>query len=333
MTQIIIIEDSSRYDLGGGQRITLEAINCLTANDNNILSLYDLGSGSQFSARVHQHRISCKFFGIKNTFSFFYKAPVLAFEILRTIRPKKKFFLYPTTKKALILSIVIKLIYTRGVIVFHQHSRMGFIFDSLKILARTVIIPGAIKKTYSRNIVVIQNPVNIIKSKNRCMVNDKVVIGFIGSLTQHKGFDLFVEAQKLNKLRATIAGQGPLDKMLRQESNLVDLGYIEGEQKENFYKSIDILIFPSVVEEAFSLVCFEAMFNYIPVVCFDIGYPSIIINNYNVGVVAKSFTVRSLNMAIEECIKNIEIYSANCNKVIRDFEGKDFCKELSAVFV
>lgn len=334
MPQIIIIEDSSIYDLGGGQRITLEAIKCLSANVENKLYLFDVGSGDKFTEQVSYHKIYSGFFGIRSTPGFFYKLPVIIFEILKKIDTKKKFFLYPTTKKALIVSVLIKLIHRHGIIVFHQHSRLGPLFDVLKIFTHRVIIPGVIAEKYSKNTVVIHNPVNITKSK--FLKNDhddsQVVVGFIGSLTHHKGFDLFVETLASNKVGALVAGSGPLENIMLRNDNLNYWGYINEAGKQEFYKKIDILVFPSVVEETFSLVCFEAIFNYNPVVCFDIGYPSKVVEKYNVGVVAKSNTSDSLNKAIQECMKNLDVFSGNCEKVIVDFENTSFCEAITSVF-
>jgi glycosyltransferase involved in cell wall biosynthesis len=333
MPQIIIIEDSSIYDLGGGQRITLEAIQCLQTNKENKLHLFDVGAGDKFREQVSCHKIYSKFFGIRSIPGFIYKLPIIIFEILKKTDVKKKLFLYPTTKKALIVAVLIKFIYRHGVLVFHQHSRLGSLFKVLKIFAHTIIIPGLIAEKYSKKTVVIQNPINITKSKFQSNHDEgNIIVGFIGSLTPHKGFDLFVEALGSNKMDALVAGSGPLENIMIKHDNLKYLGYINGDDKHEFYKKIDILVLPSIVEETFSLVCFEALFNYIPVVCFDKGYPSKIIGKYNTGVVANEQNVSSLNFAVKECIDNIAVLSENCSAVINDFDNADFCKNLLKVF-
>lgn len=334
MTQIIIIEDSSIYDLGGGQRITLEAISCLKGKAENNILLYDLGSGLQFKEQVFRYKIFSRFFGIKNIPHYFYKIPEIIIEILKSTSLKETFFLYPTTKKALIVSVLIKLINKKSLIIFHQHSNLGFMFNLLKIFVRTVIIPGKIDERYNKKTVVLQNPVNVIKTKFQCKAqnNNKIIIGFIGGLTQHKGFDVFAAAQNINKQPALVAGRGPLENIIKKSIHLEYLGYLDGQKKQDFYRKIDILVFPSRVEETFSLVCFEAMFNFNPIVCFDIGYPSKIVKKYGVGVVAKSITASALNIAIQECIESIHVLSGNCKKVIEEFENDKFCHDLLSIF-
>jgi len=336
MTQILIIEDTSRYELGGGQRITVEAVKCLVQNKKNRVSLYDLGKSFQLASLVQGYDIFYDFFNIRNSLYFFYKLPRIVSILLKKIDLDDKYHLYPVTKKALIVSIILKVLCKnkQGNLVFHQHSRLGFIFEWLKLFANTVIIPGIISNAYNNKTTVIHNPINSEKSKYCCKLKEKnrVVVGFIGNLTHHKGFDIFLDTLNLNEFKVIIAGQGPLENNITKNGNVKYLGYIENDKKREFYKDIDILVFPSIVEETFSLVCFEAMFNYNPIVCFDMGYPSKIVEKYNIGVVAESLSVNSLDAAIHECIENIDLYSNNCNKVISDFDNNNFCAQISSIF-
>ncbi len=334
MSNIYIIEDSSIYDLGGGQRITLEVIKCLNASNENTLYLYDLGSGPTFSDKVGEHDLYSRFFAVMNVPHFFFKMPVIIYELVNKIENNKVFYLYSTTKKALLISVIIKLIKKNGVIVFHQHSSLGGVFDKLKFFVRTVITPGVITKEISKKTIEISNPIKLKSSKFACKVksNNKIVIGFIGSLTTHKGFDIFIETYNLNNFPAIVAGTGALEKLLNLKMSLDYRGYIADQGKREFYKDIDILVFPSVVEETFSLVCFEAFFNYNPVVCFDVGYPSVIVKKYNVGVVADSRSAKSLNLAIEKCSNNLIEYSKNCRTIIDDFDNNEFCKKIKSIF-
>jgi len=332
MTQIVIIEDSSRYDLGGGQRITLETISCLQSEAKNNISLYDVGCGNEFRSEVLQKNISSNFFNLKSTSRFFYRLPSMVAVILKSLDASAKIILYPTTTKALILAVVVKMFKKETAIVFHQHYKPAKVFSWLKFFVSTVIIPGAIEDYYDKKTIVITNPIQITKSKQQCneIQPDKITLGFIGSLSSHKGFDMFLGYQKTNTLNALVAGTGPLKDTT--SNNIHYLDYITGQNKGRFYTDIDVLVFPSRVEETFSLVCFEALFNYNPVVCFDIGYPAKIVKKYNVGVVAKSFTSEALNDAVQECIANIEMLSLNCEKVIMDFDGNNYCNDLHAVF-
>jgi glycosyltransferase involved in cell wall biosynthesis len=334
MPQIIIIEDSSRYDLGGGQRVTLDAINCLLINKENKISLFDLGSGPDFKTKILLSKIECKFFGISGILSFFVNLISVVIEIIDSINTKSNFFIYATTKKALITSIVIRLFHKRAIIVFHQHSHLGRYFEWLKRFTQCVVVPGAIKGSYSKKTIIIPNRINIASSEcnHKFMHLKDITIGFIGNLTINKGFDIFLDICSSPGVQAVIAGSGTLESKIPSKNNIKFLGYVNEEQKKDFYREIDILIFPSIIDETFSLVCFEAMFSHIPVVCFDIGYPSIIVNKYNTGVVSKSMTVKSLIFSIQKCAKDQRKLSNNCSKVIKDFNNDNFCTLLTDVF-
>jgi glycosyltransferase involved in cell wall biosynthesis len=334
MPQIIIIEDSSRYDLGGGQRVTLDAINCLLINKENKISLFDLGCGPDFKTKILLSKIECKFFGISGIFSFFVNLLSIAIEIINSINDKSNCFLYATTKKALIISVVIRLFHKSAIIVFHQHSHLGRYFEWLKKFTQCVVIPGAIKGSYSKKTIIIPNRINITSSEFNYKFHHlkDITIGFIGNLTINKGFDIFLDVCSSTDIQAVIAGSGTLESKIPSKNNINFLGYVNEERKEDFYREIDIFIFPSVIEETFSLVCFEAMFSHIPIVCFDIGYPSIIVNNYNTGVVSKSMTVKSLILSIQKCTKDRRKLSNNCSKVIKDFNNDNFCTLLTDVF-
>lgn len=332
MTQVIILEDTSKYDLGGGQRITLETINCFQSKSGCDVILYDFGCGREFRKKVNEKNIISKFYGLNNTAHFFCKLPIIVFDVLTSVDTSGKVYLYPATKKALILSVVIKLFLYKVIIIFHQHSRLGLMFDWLRLFAKKVIIPGAIAEQYSKKTVVIPNPIEISRLKEKYKKSDsgKITLGFIGNLSKYKGFDKFIESQKNNTFNILIAGAGPLEYLI--DDNSYYRGYIDTNGKEKFYKDIDLLVFPSIVEETFSLVCFEALFNSNPVVCFDVGYPAKIIRKYNVGIIAKSFTSESLSAAIQECSDNIEELSRNCKNVILDFERNDYCNDLQEAF-
>ena len=235
---------------------------------------------------------------------------------------------------ALLVSVVIKFFYKGAIIVFHQHSLLGRYFEWLKRFVQYIILPGEIKGSRCKKTIIIPNRINISTSEFNHKSNylKDITIGFIGNLTKNKGFDIFLGVSSSLDVQAIIAGSGALESRIPSNNNINFLGYINEEQKIFFYRKIDILIFPSIIEETFSLVCFEAMFNHIPIVCFNVGYPSIIVDNYNTGVIAKSMTVESLILSIQKCIKNRIELSNNCSKVIKDFNNDAFCTLLTNVF-
>lgn len=333
MSKIIIIEDSSISDLGGGQRVTIEAIQCFKKNEKSIY-LYDLGAGKRFSENISRLDIYSRYFGIRSKVGFIFKIPFIISIISKEIKQKESVYIYATAKKSLIISSLIKLFCNNVTIIFHQHARTSIITYLFRKFADKIIVPGTNVRNRDTKTIVLSNPVNVIKNKyiNRRKSRDKIVIGYIGSLTRKKGFELFIDYIKINNHGAIVAGEGPLENIIQNVNNVKYYGYVDDVSKKEFYNELDILVFPSIVHEPFSLVCFEAIFNHCPIVCFDLGYPSIIVKKYSVGIVVESITARSLGDAIEECANKIEKLSYNCQLVIDDFDNDSFCERLLSIF-
>jgi glycosyltransferase involved in cell wall biosynthesis len=98
-----------------------------------------------------------------------------------------------------------------------------------------------------------------------------VTFGFIGTLTQAKGVELLIKAFKAihpeNRVQLLIAGTGskPYETELKQHqsNNIRFLGYVKTEE---FYPLIDVLIVPSIWQEALGMVVIEAFAHGIPVI-------------------------------------------------------------------
>jgi glycosyltransferase involved in cell wall biosynthesis len=333
MKNIAIIEDSSVNDLGGGQRITLEAINVLKKYNEYKIWVFDIGGGQSFTRLVNEKNVFLKSLCLSSKYQFAIALPFVVFEILKHLKGVD-FIAYPATKKALVITFFIKILRPNVKIVFHQHIRTGFFINQLKKIARKVILPGKYSEDLGGVHIVIQNPVVVKKIKAKCSDRKKeeLVIGFMGGLTELKGFKVFLEAIKYQSFKVKIAGRGELSNEIPKNENIEYLGYLDDESKLDFLKGIDIFVFPSIVPEPFPLVCFESLFNYNPVVCFDLGYPSQIVNTLNVGVVAKEMDHRSLLKAINDCRENLEKLSRNCYKVIEKYDNNNFEVELMKIF-
>ncbi len=98
-----------------------------------------------------------------------------------------------------------------------------------------------------------------------------VTFGFIGTLTQAKGIELLINAFKAihpeNRVQLLIAGTGskPYEIELKQHqsNNIRFLGYVKTEE---FYPFIDMLVVPSIWQEALGMVVIEAFAHGIPVI-------------------------------------------------------------------
>ena len=302
MKNIVIIEDSSINDLGGGQRVTLQSIDVLKKHREYKVWVFDVGGGIGFTKLVNKRNVFLKSFYLVNKAQFSIMLIFIVYTILKQMK-SMEFIAYPVTKKALLLTFFIKMFRPDVKIVFHQHIRLNFFFNKLKNICHKVILPSKFTAEFPDEYIVIQNPVvtKKVKAGYSGRNGDKLVIGFMGALTKLKGFDLFLQASQLCNFKVKIAGHGELEKSIQDKKNFEYLGYLNEELKLNFLKEIDILVFPSIVPEPFPLVCFESLFNCNPIVCFDLGYPSQVVSNFNVGVVASGIDCHSLADAIEKC--------------------------------
>ena len=107
--------------------------------------------------------------------------------------------------------------------------------------------------------------------------NSHLRLGFVGSLTRQKGLVTLLDTFRSCPPHWTlaIAGAGPLEGLVRTRAGLDRriefVGYVSGPEKDAFFDAIDLLVIPSEMEEATSLVAVEAGARGIPSVVSNRG--------------------------------------------------------------
>ena len=128
--------------------------------------------------------------------------------------------------------------------------------------------------------------------------NDFLSIGFLSYFVEMKGIRYLLQA--INDLKKSnlqfvlyIAGDGPLRaEMLSYveendlKSNVVFYGLIKNEEKDNFFRKLDLFILPSVSNgietDGLPVVLMEAVSYGLPIISTNIsGIPEICVNDYN----------------------------------------------------
>lgn len=113
----------------------------------------------------------------------------------------------------------------------------------------------------------------------------KIIIGYIGRVTKLKGVFLLIEVAKYlrkqsneSDFKIVLAGNGQdlkpfLSQVLEMElsKNIEYLGHFEQSKLNAVYENIDILIFPTLLEESLGLVGLEAMSYGKPIIASKIG--------------------------------------------------------------
>ncbi|KIE05216.1 Glycosyltransferase [Candidatus Jidaibacter acanthamoeba] len=192
------------------------------------------------------------------------------------------------------------------------------LFKSKAIITVAEDLNEKIKQMGYKNVFTIPNMVEI-NDDNKFIVPqfyNPPIIGAVGRFVKKKGFDVFLKAlslleQKKVEFKAIIGGEGEerenLEKMVRtlQLSDKVKfIGWVE--DKESFYKSIDIFCLPSL-HEPFGIVVLEAFKYSRPVISTKTEGPSNIITDRLNGLFAENDNPQSLADKIELLIKNEEL--------------------------
>lgn len=132
-------------------------------------------------------------------------------------------------------------------------------------------------------------------------LEEKVNIGFVGRLTQEKGFYDFVELAKLApEYNFCVAGDHSLlPDTFEKPANLTFEGLLNADKLSDFYKKCRVILFLSHWYEGFPMVMLESMQNYTPLIVTNLGVmPEVIQHNQN-GYVVKAGDIESIQKHIE----------------------------------
>lgn len=169
--------------------------------------------------------------------------------------------------------------------------------------------------------------------------NDIFVFAEVANLEERKGHRILLKA--VNNLTEGIAsrnfvvlleGKGPLKAEIAafiKENGLSEtVRMIEVEQIYNLYNAIDVLVLPSIHNEDFPNTIIEAMGQGLPVIGTSIaGIPEQIDDHVN-GLLIKAGDVDALANAMDEFLKDKELYSF-CSKNARNKFNKNYTAEIS----
>lgn len=163
-------------------------------------------------------------------------------------------------------------------------------------------------------------------------IHDGIVLGIAKSLEEIYGIDLLLKAfSKLNKkysnLSLKIAGKGTLESDLKElckELQIQDkvefLGFLNIDGMREFYRQIDIAVFPSR-QESFGVAALEAQASRIPVVTSDApGFKETVIQR-ETGFICRKESVSDLVENIEKLINDEILRESMGNK------GRNFIEE------
>ncbi len=191
--------------------------------------------------------------------------------------------------------------------------------------AITTICEGLRKDIMRRNIAenkitVIPNAVDIEKFsdsqetnpelKHKLGIQDKIVLGFIGSFYAYEGIPLILQAlpevlKQQPNVRVLLVGGGPQEQLIKEKVKQLKLddyviftGRVPHDMVQDYYKLVDIFIYPRLAMRLTDLVTplkpLEAMAQGRLVIASDVGGHKELIKDQKNGVLFKANDVNSL---------------------------------------
>ncbi|WP_421717190.1 glycosyltransferase family 4 protein [Arcobacter arenosus] len=363
---VIVFEDSSKAKFGGGQRVTLDVMSILT--DYYDLVLVDCGQKSIFQEKANKYikdffKLTCngKVVGGNNSsfelgyieiflFPFLFIKNILSIikYMKRNNYNSNNTIFYATTKKNLLLVYFLKKILNVKCI-YHAHSfdnKSSFFYKIIKIplnnIDKIICVSNLIKNNISlENCKTVYNSIDLIdiEPKN-LMKKNKIIIATFSTLIKLKGIDYFMKSFEYLKHKENVEywifGEGHEKDYLKQfESQSVILKGFTDNTNEIMKNNIDIIVVPSITEEACPMVPLEAFKYGIPVISTNIGGQSEIIRNGKVGYYVPIKDSKAIAKKIDYLIENVEIYnslSKQCIEYSKKFSKEEYKKNINKIF-
>ncbi len=343
----IILEDSSKVTFGGGQRVSLETIEILKATGEKII-VCDSDAKKEFALRcgpavevypLHWSGIIRPVAASSNSYG---RLEALLFPIhlmqnfwrlcrlLKCLSREESFIgVYAATKKNMILTYMLSKFY-RFRSIAHIHSlfkgRLTSAFFK-KILAdfdyKIFVSHTAAHSLPIKGSKVIYNPSTFKLSQGRKRTNpdSKFVVAVIGSLIYWKGTQYFIKAanalSQSKDIEFWIIGDGPERanlEALSKNDNIKFLGFIG--EIETILDSIDLVVVPSISEEACPMVPIESFTKGIPVVTSAIGGQKEVVSLASSELLVPVSDSLALSRAIARLQEDLNYYNTLADKAL-----------------
>lgn len=169
---------------------------------------------------------------------------------------------------------------------------------------------------------------NALYKKKQIKSNEKIKYLYIGRLDSDKGIDILLEAFcriENSNIELHIAGRGKLEQKIyslcKKDLRIKYYGFVQGEEKEEFFKNGNVLIFPTKLQESFGLVILEAYQRGIPVIACDIGAIPELVNHERTGLLIRPYNVNDIVKSIQYFSDKLNIYNKidNCCNTAQSF--------------
>ena len=347
MKTLLIFEDSGKARWGGGQKITLEVMHIL--KDQFHLVLLDNREDSILKERarklvvdqvdlIHRGRIagsprSSFSLGLQELvltpFLEWHNRRVLSEYVKKHQLNKEKALSYATTKKGLLLAYY--LYRRRGIpYVYHAHSfddRTHWLYRVIERPLREAAVVIAVSRYVGSNlrlpqVQVVYNPGPSVRGQVKQLPQKgPIVVASMGTLTPLKGIDVFMKSHQYlarpQEVALWIYGEGDQRTFLETlETEQVVLKGFTPQALAVLREDIHVLVLPSVVPEAGSLILVEALRMGLPVVATNHGGQAELLGSQKVGVLVEPGSPQALAQGIDELIRDAATYEAYAKRAL-----------------
>ena len=160
---------------------------------------------------------------------------------------------------------------------------------------------------------VVPNPVRIDKYRGERKENKKFTAGFIGRLEQIKGTDVILKLiERHPDIEFKIAGSGSEEERMRDylkdKNNGEFCGWIDRSDVGEFYRSLDVTLYPSIVPEGFGRIAVESMAAGTPVIASNRGGLKDIVEDNKQGFLLNPTDVNSWSEALNKLKNNKNLH-------------------------
>lgn len=354
---LYVFEDSCQGYFGGGQKVTLDVLEILGVQYDEIV-IFDYGR-SYFIEKANSinENIKCVYLKRPSSWSFLGSVAINWYVLIKFLFNRSRGDFYVTTKLGLLYTPIIRML--GGKLVYHLHNienrrrfslygivlRMLAFYDSILCVSESV--ERAVKKVIGdrSQLLVLYNAIRDVNQidKNGFESNsEKLKLVYVGSLFKFKGVECLVNALNspslTGKVSLSVYGEGPektyLQNLAASNVNIEIKGFCEDVRSELI--RYDVLVLPTIIEEACPMVLLEAYSVGKPVIVGNLGGQLELLQKAGVGWSYEVGNLGSLTLLLEDIVagknwNNIDKEKLNY-RYKKEFAFKSFSKKVLEVF-
>lgn len=176
---------------------------------------------------------------------------------------------------------------------------------------------------------------NYCNLSSRYSYEKKDYILYFGRYAKEKGVEILLETCKeLPQVSFVFAGGGPLEEEVEKLSNVVNMGFLKGEELRKVIGEARVSILPSICNENCPFTVIESQVLGTPVISFAMGGIPELITEEKTGMVVEAGNKLKLKQAIQffwEQKEEAEVYSKNCKE--KKFDSlEEYCEKILKIY-